>query len=62
MIQSLIVITLVVIALLFWLNRLFPAHAARLKARLGIARQTAPDSASKKGCDGCNGCKGGGCH
>ncbi|WP_438383235.1 hypothetical protein ABHV46_04955 [Asaia sp. BMEF1] len=62
MIQSLIVIALVVVALLFWLNRLFPVHATRLKAQLGIARQTAPGGAPKKGCNGCDGCKGGGCH
>jgi len=61
MMQSLIVIALVTIALLFWLNRLFPAHAASIKARLGLAKAL-PASGAKKGCNGCSGCKGGGCH
>lgn len=61
MIQSLIVLALVAVALLFWLNRLFPAHATRLKRQLGITKKTAQIDA-KKGCGSCSGCKGGGCH
>ncbi|WP_025884594.1 hypothetical protein [Asaia prunellae] len=61
MTQSIIVIVLVGIALAFWLNRLFPLQAARLRTQLGIARQTAPQT-QKKGCNSCDRCKGGGCH
>ncbi|GBQ99855.1 hypothetical protein ACFFGF_04475 [Asaia lannensis] len=62
MIQYLIVLAIVLAASLYWLNRLLPAQAARLKARLGLAAPVSAQGSDKKGCGGCTGCKGGGCH
>lgn len=62
MIQYLIVLVIVLAASLYWLNRLLPDQASRLRARLGLAAPVAAQESGKKGCAGCSGCKGGGCH
>ncbi|WP_122039696.1 hypothetical protein [Asaia bogorensis] len=65
MIQTLIVIVVIVVAVVFWLNRLFPAHARRIKTALGLHvphAAGAPTPKEGKSCGGCSGCKGGGCH